>query len=191
MKDRNVIRLKVPLTRGDVSLLKVGDRVLLSGTIVTARDRAHRRIIEVLDTGTPLPVDLTRGVIFHCGPLVRKDGPGWHVVSAGPTTSARLDELAPEVIHRCGVRAIIGKGGMGSRTATALQNDTCVYLAMTGGTAALGARAVRRVREVHWLDLGMPEALWVMDVEDLGPLTVAMDAHGGDLYDRATGAHGT
>ena len=191
MKDRNVIRLKVPLTRGDVSLLKVGDRVLLSGTIVTARDRAHRRIIEVLDAGTSVPVDLTRGVIFHCGPLVRKDGPGWHVVSAGPTTSARLDELTPEVIHRCGVRAIIGKGGMGSRTATALQNDTCVYLAMTGGTAALGARAVRRVREVHWLDLGMPEALWVMEVEDLGPLTVAMDAHGGNLYDRATGAHGT
>ena len=191
MKDRDVIRLKAPFTRGDVSLLKAGDRILLSGTVVTARDRAHRRIIEVLDAGTPLPVDLTGGVVFHCGPLVRKDGPGWHIVSAGPTTSARLDELAPEVIRRCGVRAIIGKGGMGSRTATALQDGTCVYLAMTGGAAALGARAVRRVREVHWLDLGMPEALWVLEVEDLGPLTVAMDAHGGDLYDRATGAHGT
>ncbi len=190
MNEREVIRLNAPLTRGDVSLLKAGDRILLSGTVVTARDRAHRRIIETLNSGNALPVDLTGGVLFHCGPLVRKDGPGWHVVSAGPTTSARLDNLTPEVIRRCGVRAIIGKGGMGSGTAAALRDDTCVYLAMTGGAAALGARAVRRVREVQWLDLGMPEALWVLEVEDLGPLTVAMDAHGGNLYNRETGALG-
>ena len=172
-------------------MLKVGDRVLLSGRVVTARDRAHRRIIESLDAGQTLPVDLAGAAVFHCGPHVRKDGPGWHVVSAGPTTSARLDELAPEVIRRCGVRAIIGKGGMGPATAAALCEGPCVYLAMTGGAAALGARAVRRVREVHWLDLGMPEALWVLEVEDLGPLTVAMDAHGGDLYDRAIEERGT
>ena len=176
------VHLKTPLKEDEVRSLRVGDVVYLSGTLVTARDRAHRRLVELAESGRRPPVDLEGSVIYHCGPLaVRVDG-GWRVVSAGPTTSMRMELLQPKVLEAFGVRMVVGKGGMGDGTSEALTRLGAVYCSMTGGVGSLVAASIKRVVEVHWLDLGVPEAMWVLEVEDLGPLVVSMDSHGGNLY---------
>jgi len=171
-----VRRLTTPLSEEDARGLRAGDLVFLTGKVYTLRDQGHLR---ALDQG--VPVDLEGAVVFHCGPLVRETAGGWDVLAAGPTTSIRMEGLSREFIERFGPRALMGKGGMGHRTAEALREFGCVYLAWTGGAAVLAAEAIRSA-EVQWLDLGTPEALWTFDVEELGPAVVAMDSHGGDLY---------
>jgi len=171
-----VKRLTTPLSEEDARGLRTGDLVFLTGKVHTLRDQGH---IRALDQG--VPVDLEGAVVFHCGPLVRETAGGWDVLAAGPTTSIRMEGLTREFIERFGPRALMGKGGMGRRTSEALQEFGCVYLAWTGGAAVLAAEAIRSA-EVQWLDLGTPEALWTFDVEELGPAVVAMDSHGGDLY---------
>ncbi len=163
--------------------LRAGDVVYLTGTVVTARDAAHRRILEWLKEGKPLPVDLKDGALYHCGPVVRKVGETWEVVAAGPTTSTRMEPYEAEVIEKLGVRIIIGKGGMGAKTREACQKFGAVYAAFTGGAGALAAKAIKEVLGVHWLDLGVPEALWVFRVEEFGPLLVVTDSHGRDLLE--------
>ena len=153
----------------------------ISGTIVTARDAAHRRMLEYLKSGREIPVDLKGGVIYHCGPVVRKKNDEWEVISAGPTTSARMELYEAEVIEKLGVRIIIGKGGMGSKTAEACKKYGAVYTIFTGGAGALAANAIKRVVKVEWLDLGIPEALWVFEVENFGPLLVTIDSTGRNL----------
>ena len=169
--------LTTPLSEEDVEDLRTGDLVSLTGEVFTLRDQGHLR---ALDRG--VPVDLEGAVVYHCGPLVRDTADGWDVLAAGPTTSIRMEGLEPEFIERFRPRALMGKGGMGPRTAEALREFGCVYLAWTGGVAVLAAGAIKSA-EVHWLDLGTPEALWTFNVEDLGPAIVAMDSHGGDLYE--------
>lgn len=160
--------LMTPL--GDEVLdLCAGDRVELSGTIYTARDEAHIRMLE-----DGIPFDPEGAVIFHCGPLISGD----RVVAAGPTTSARMNSLCSFLLD-AGVRAFIGKGGM-SAGVSSLMRGRAVYLAYTGGCAALAASRME-LKGVHFEDLGMAEAVWEISVDRL-PLTVAMDAHGGDLY---------
>jgi len=172
-----------PLREEDVRKLRVGDIVYISGIIVTARDAAHRRMIEYLSKGLEIPVDLKGGVIYHCGPVVSKTDGEWIVLSAGPTTSARMDLYEAEVIEKLGVKMIIGKGGMGSRTAEACKRFGAVYTTFTGGAGALAANAIKRVERVEWLDLGIPEALWVFRVERFGPLLVTIDSTGRNLIE--------
>ncbi|WP_424360040.1 FumA C-terminus/TtdB family hydratase beta subunit [Methanocella sp. MCL-LM] len=174
-------RLKTPINAETAKSLHAGDTVFLTGTMITARDKAHIRMAEYFSAAKPLPFSLEGSVIFHGAPIVRQKGEGWEMVAIGPTTSARMNDLEPPVIAH-GARVIVGKGGMDGRTLQALHDHNSVYLSMTGGAAVLGARMVKRVAVVEWADLGLAEAVWVLDVEDFGPLTVTMDAHMHDLY---------
>jgi fumarate hydratase subunit beta len=172
--------LQTPLKQKDIEKLEAGDVVYISGEILTARDEAHARILEMDEKGEKLPFFLKGAVIFHCGPLMQKKESGWKVVSAGPTTSGRMSKMTPALLEIHEVRAIIGKGGM-KDVAPALKNK-CVYLAYTGGCAALAAELIKEVKTVHWLDLGMPEAVWVLSVEEFGPLIVGIDSKGKDIF---------
>jgi fumarate hydratase subunit beta len=172
--------LQTPLKREDIEKLNAGDVIYISGEILTARDEAHARILEMKEKGKELPFYLEGSVIYHCGPLMQQTEKGWKAVSAGPTTSGRMSKMTPSLLKAYEVRAIIGKGGMKGVT-SALENK-CVYLAYTGGCAALAAQLIKEVKTVHWLDLGMPEAVWVLRVEDFGPLIVGIDAKGKDIF---------
>ncbi|MDF2957822.1 MAG: Tartrate dehydratase beta subunit/Fumarate hydratase class I [Candidatus Alkanophagales archaeon MCA70_species_1] len=176
------MELRPPLVEEDVRKLKIGDVVYVSGEVVAVRDRTQARILEFVRAGRKLPVRLEGGVLFHCGPLVRKVGEGWEVIAAGPTTSWRMSDTTPELLEKLEIRAIIGKGGMSAAVKEAMRKHGAVYLAMTGGCGALAAEHLR-VKEMHWADLAT-EALWVFHAEKLGPLLVAVDAHGNDLYER-------
>ncbi|MEM3586770.1 MAG: FumA C-terminus/TtdB family hydratase beta subunit [Candidatus Bathyarchaeia archaeon] len=176
------VSLTTPLRKEDVADLKVGDVVYLSGAIYTARDMAHIRIMEYLREGKQLPVDLTGAAIFHAGPVVRRKNEEWEVIVIGPTTSTRMEPFSETLLGKLGVKAIIGKGGMNKGTQDALEKYCGVYLLAPPGCAAIQAKFVQKVEAVHWLDLGMPEAIWVIEVKNWGPLVVAMDSHGGNLF---------
>lgn len=176
-------KLKTPIKEEDVRKLRVGDVIYITGLIYTARDQAHRRILEYVEKGQKLPVDLNGSVIFHVGPLMRKEDDNWIVVSAGPTTSTRMNLTTPKLLENFKVRIIIGKGGMSREVAEALKRFGAVYCHFTGGAGVLAAKNIRKVEGVEWLDLGMPEALWKLQVEDFGPLTVTIDSNGNSLYE--------
>ncbi len=176
--------LKTPLQEGEIRGLHAGDTVYVSGLMFTARDDAHHVLLDAAAKGAALPIDPGEMALFHCGPVVEQRDGVWHVVSAGPTTSARMEMFEADFLDRFKTRLIIGKGGMGAQTLEALKRVGAVYTHFTGGAGALAARAVHRVPAVHWLDeLGIPEAVWVFEVERFGPLTVTMDAHGRSSYD--------
>jgi len=177
-------RLATPLREGDVRGLKVGDVVYVSGVIYTARDMAHKRLVELAERGQRPPVEMDGSVIYHAGPVVRKLNGEWEVVSAGPTTSSRMNKVTPLLLKYYPVRMIVGKGGMSQEVAEALKERGAVYCHYTGGAAVLAAKRIKRVAKVEWLDLGIPEALWVLEVEDFGPLIVTMDSHGNSLYEK-------
>ena len=176
------LRLKLPLSEKEIRSLKAGDIIYLSGSIVTARDAAHRRMINHIKMRRLLPISLKGSAIYHCGPIMRRINGKWAVISAGPTTSMRMEPFEGEIIKELGVRLIIGKGGMGLKTTRAMKNYGAVYGAFTGGAGVLAAIFIKRVLDVKWLDLGMPEAMWMFLVEDFGPLVVAIDSHGNNLY---------
>jgi len=171
--------LTTPLGESDITQLNAGDIVYLTGTLFTARDEAHARILEMENKGKQLPFELNGAVIYHCGPLMQQAGNKWHVVAAGPTTSSRMSKMTPSLLEKCDVRALIGKGGM-QNVSGSLKNR-CVYLTYTGGCAALAAESIKDVSNVHWLDLGMPEAVWELNVVEFGPLIVGIDSKGCDL----------
>jgi fumarate hydratase subunit beta len=175
-------KFRTPISEADVRKLKVNDILYVSGTIATARDQAHRRALEFFREGKPLPVNLEGLAVFHCGPVVSKDGNKWTAVAAGPTTSTRMDLFEDEFIKNFKVRVVIGKGGMGKRTTDAMAKYGAVYGAFTGGAAILAARAIKSVKSVEWLDLGTPEAMWIFEVEEFGPLAVAIDSHGNNIF---------
>jgi len=172
-----------PISEKQVRLLKVGDILFISGTILSLRDAGHRRALEYLNKGKPLPVSFSGMALYHVGPVVKKEENRWKVLSAGPTTSARLEMYEAEFIEKTGVRVIIGKGGMGLKTAEACKRFGTVYTIFTGGAGALAAKSVEEVERVEWLDLGIPEALWVMHVKEFGPLIVVIDSNGENFYD--------
>jgi len=176
-------KLRTPISEADIRKLKANDVIYISGTIFTARDQAHRRALELHKEGKKPPIDMAGLAVFHCGPIVKKEGDKWIVVAAGPTTSTRMDLFEDEFIKNFKVRVVIGKGGMGKKTTDAMKQYGAIYGAFTGGAAVLAAKAVKNVKSVEWLDLGMPEALWIFEVEDFGPLTVAIDAHGNNLFE--------
>ena len=171
-------RLTPPLSELDIKGLRAGDLVSITGRIVTARDKAYARVV----AGEKLPVKLRGGVIYHCGPLPRRIPCGWQVISAGPTTSSRMDQMQAEFVKLTGVRALVGKGGVGEEVASQLARLGCVYLAFTGGAGVLAARAIEGIEGIFWEDLGEAEALWVLRVRDFGPLVVAIDTRGNNLY---------
>lgn len=173
--------LKTPLQEEDIRRLRVNDTVYLTGVVVTARDAAHRKFIEYLKEGRPLPIDLKGGVIYHCGPVVKKIDNEWIIVAGGPTTSIRMELYEADIIKYLGVKLIIGKGGMGSKTAQACREFGAVYTTFTGGAGVLAVNAIKRVIKVEWLDLGIPDALWVLEVENFGPLLVTIDTTGRNL----------
>lgn len=176
--------LNTPISEEEVRRLRVGDVIYLSGVVITARDAAHARALELLRRGEKLPVDFSGLAVYHCGPVVRRIDDGWKIVAAGPTTSMRMEVYEAEFIEKTGVRVIIGKGGMGSKTAEACRKFGAVYAIFTGGAAALASRSMRRVVKVEWIDLGIPEALWVIEVDRFGPLMVAIDSNGENFYER-------
>ena len=177
-----VCKFKTPISEEQIRKLKVNDVLYVTGTIVTARDQAHRRALEYFKEGKRLPLNLEGLAVFHCGPVVAKDGDKWIAVAAGPTTSTRMDIFEDEFIKDFKVRVVIGKGGMGKKTTDAMAKYGAIYGAFTGGAAVLAARAIKNVKSVEWYDLGMPEAMWVFEVEEFGPLTVAIDSHGNNLF---------
>jgi fumarate hydratase class I len=168
--------LTTPISEEQVRSLKVGDVVLISGRAYTGRDAVHHHLMK-----HDPPVDLRGGVIYHCGPVVAKEGDGWRITAAGPTTSIREEPYQADVIGRYGVRAVIGKGGMGAKTLAALQQHGAVYLNAIGGAAQFYARAIEKVDGVSLTEFGSPEAMWHLSVKDF-PAIVTMDAHGNSLH---------
>jgi fumarate hydratase subunit beta len=178
-----IYKFITPISEEEIRKLRINDTIYLSGTIVTARDEAHKRALNLHKQGKKLPVNLEGLAIFHSGPLMKKEGDSWHVVAAGPTTSSRMDVFEDQFIKNFKVRIIIGKGGMGKKIVNVMRMHGAVYGAYTGGVAVLAAKAIKQVKGVEWLDLGMPEAMWIFEVEDFGPITVAIDTHGNNLFE--------
>ena len=168
--------LTAPLTEATVRALKVGDVVLINGEMYTGRDAVHAYLMK-----NPPPVDLHGAVLYHCGPVMLKQGDEWTVKAAGPTTSIREEPYQADVIKRYGVRAVIGKGGMGAKTLAALQEFGAVYLNAIGGAAQYYARTVEEVLAVYLMDFGIPEAMWHLKVNGFAAI-VTMDAHGNSLH---------
>ena len=168
--------LRAPLDEATVRSLKVGEVVLISGRMFTGRDAVHHHLM----THEP-PVDLNGAVLYHCGPVMKQDGDSWSVLAAGPTTSIREEPYQADVIKRYGVRAVIGKGGMGAKTLAALKEFGAVYLNGIGGAAQFYARCLPRVDGVSLMEFGTPEAMWHFEADEF-PAIVTMDAHGNSLH---------
>ena len=174
--------LTTPIRDEDLESLRAGDVVYLTGTLVTCRDVAHRRLIEL---GRELPVDLRGGAIFHAGPIVRKKEDGdYEMVSIGPTTSMRMEKFEKAFIEKTGVKLIIGKGGMGLETQEGCVENKAVHAIFPGGCAVLAATKVEKIEAAEWTDLGMPETLWVNRVKDFGPLIISIDTQGNNLIEQ-------
>jgi fumarate hydratase class I len=179
------VRLEPPLSEEKVRALKVGDVVLINGPMITGRDAAHTHLMH---QGSPC--DLNGGILYHCGPVMLKDGTTWRTVAAGPTTSIREEPYEAEVIKRYGLRAVMGKGGMGKKTLAALKDCGAVYLHAIGGAAQFYARCLPKVHGVYLLEeLGVPEAMWVFEARNF-PAIVTMDAHGNSLHEEVAAATG-
>lgn len=179
------IVLMPPLTEAQMRSLKVGDVVLITGEMYTGRDQVHHHLMH-----NEPPVDLRGAALYHCGPVMLKQGDEWTVKAAGPTTSIREEPYEHEVLRRYGVRAVIGKGGMGAKTLAALADTGAVYLNGIGGAAQFYARAIEKVLGVHLMEFGIPEAMWHLRVKQF-PAIVTMDAHGNSLHadvEKETGA---
>jgi fumarate hydratase class I len=177
-----MIKLQLPVSEEAIRALKVGDEVLLSGVIVTARDRAHKYMVE--KRPDEVREILKDTIIYHCGPVMKKHPSGeWEVVAAGPTTSIREEPYQADVMDEYKVRGVIGKGGMGLKTLAGLKKTGAVYLHAIGGLSQVLARKVKKVRGVMKLEeFGVPEAFWILEVEDF-PVVVTMDSHGVSLHE--------
>ena len=178
------VALKVPVSEPEIRKLKVGDIVLISGEMFTGRDAVHAHLMK-----NPAPVDLSGAVIYHCGPVVLKQDSGWKMVAAGPTTSIREEPYQADIIKRFGLRAVIGKGGMGAKTLAGLKESGAVHLQAIGGAAQYYARCIKAVKNVYLMEFGVPEALWQIEVEDF-PAIVTMDSHGNSLHADVEAASG-
>ncbi|MCK4940478.1 Fe-S-containing hydro-lyase [candidate division WOR-3 bacterium] len=173
-----VIKITPPLSDEDIMRLKIGDRVLITGKILTGRDSAHKRLYELIQKGEKLPIEIKGQIIYYVGPAPAK--PGYVIGSAGPTTSYRMDPYAPLLMEH-GLKGMIGKGVRSQSVRDAMKKFKGVYFAATGGAGALIARNIRTATIIAYEDLG-PEAIRELEVEDF-PVIVANDAFGGDLYE--------
>ncbi len=176
MRTGREVTLAAPISESQIRSLRVGDVVMVSGRVYTGRDAVHAYLMK-----HDPPVDLRESVLYHCGPVVVKQDGGWKVTAAGPTTSIREEPYQADIIRRYGVRAVMGKGGMGGKTLAALQEHGAVYLNAIGGAAQFYARCIERADDVSLLEFGTPEAMWHFWVRDF-PAIVTMDAHGHSLH---------
>lgn len=173
--------LSTPIKTEDVTSLKVGDVVYLNGLLVTCRDTGHKR--RVLEGVIP-KVDLNGGAVFHAGPIVKEVDGRLEIVAIGPTTSMRMEKYEKEFIELTGVKLIIGKGGMGEKTTKACVENKVVHAVYPGGCAVVAADQVEELLDAEWLDLGMPEAFYVMRVKEFGPLIISIDTQGNNLFEQ-------
>jgi fumarate hydratase class I len=178
------IALRAPISEAQIRSLSVGDVVLVSGMMYTGRDAVHAHLMK-----NPPPVDLRGSVLYHCGPVVVRDGESWKVTAAGPTTSIREEPYQAEILKKYGVRVVVGKGGMGAKTLAGLQESGAVYLNAIGGAAQFYARCIEAVEGVSLMEFGTPEAMWHLRVRDF-PAIVTMDAHGNSLHKQVEDASG-
>ena len=178
MSENQMKKIRAPFDEATARSLRAGDRVLISGTILAARDAAHKRLVETLDRGEPLPVDLKGAVVYYLGPSPAR--PGQVIGAAGPTTSGRMDAYTPQLLG-LGLKGMIGKGYRSEAVAQAIRDFGAPYLAAIGGAGALVARSIKKYTVLAYGDLG-PEALAALEVEDF-PAIVVMDAHGGNYYE--------
>ncbi len=177
--------LQLPVTEEQIRQLTCEDIVYLSGLIYTMRDMGHRRAVDMLARGETLPFDLRNGALWHCAPIVRKTPQGkWEAISAGPTTSSRFTYLGSELIERLQIRCTIGKGTMMTKAVETMKEVGSCFLNSTGGCAALYAGKIEEVVGVHWTDLGLPEATWILRMKDFGPLIVGIDTRGNSLFEK-------
>ena len=178
--------IQTPLDLKEIRKLRTGDTVLLSGIIYTGRDALHKFLFESKDASR-LPVQLKGSVIYHCGPIVVKEGAGWRVAAAGPTTSYRTSPYIPDIVKRYGVRAFVGKGGLSTEASESLRRYGAVYLSAAGGCAQVLAESIVKVLDVYYYrEFGPPEAVWKLEVKDF-PLLVTVDAHGKDMHREVAG----
>jgi L(+)-tartrate dehydratase beta subunit len=171
--------INTPIHDEAIADLHIGDVVYLSGLLVTGRDDVHRRVVH---EGMDFPLDMNGAAVFHAGPIVREGGGRCELVSVGPTSSIRMEAWAADFIQKTGVKMMIGKGGMGQKTAAACLEYRAVHCVYPGGCAALGAGQVERIENVYWRELGMPECVWLMRVRSFGPLIVSIDTRGKNLF---------
>jgi fumarate hydratase subunit beta len=175
----DMVKIAAPFDRAALASLRAGDGVLLSGTIFTARDAAHKRFMALIDKNEPLPLSLDGQALYYCGPT--PPPANGCVGSAGPTTSSRMDRYAPDILRKTGLLAMIGKGGRSAAVIEAIKERGAVYFAATGGAGALISSCIKSTKIVCYEDLG-PEAVYRFEVDSL-PLIVAIDAQGNDLYE--------
>ncbi|MBN2603834.1 MAG: fumarate hydratase C-terminal domain-containing protein [Candidatus Thermoplasmatota archaeon] len=171
----------IPLNNQDIKQLRIGDVVYVSGVLFTARDESHRLMLKK-DPGE-IPFDTKKMGLYHCGPLMKRINDEWQVVSAGPTTSSRMDIFEEEFIKKFGIRLVIGKGSMDDSLTSVFKKNNCVFTVYTGGAGALAADKIVKVKDVYFLkELGMSEAIWIFEVKNFGPLVVAMDSYGQSIF---------
>ena len=174
--------LTTPISAEDLSNIKIGDVIYLTGQIVTCRDVPHRRVVQ---EGRELPLDIRGGAILHAGPIIRKMGEkSFEMVSVGPTTSMRMEKFEREFIAKTGVRLIVGKGGMGEGTMSGCKEFGAIHCVFPAGCAVVAATQVEEIESADWTELGMPETLWKCRVKEFGPLIVSIDAHGNNLFEQ-------
>lgn len=174
--------INLPATDEDVEKLNIGDTVYINGTVCTARDMAHLQMRELVENGKELPENIAGGAIFHAGPVMKKDeNDQWKLRVIGPTTSIRMEPHA-DFMGRMGVKLIIGKGGMGEDSLAAFKKYKQAYLQAAPGCAVVLAAGIKDVKNVHWYENGMPEAMWVLEADKFGPFVVTMDCKGNSRY---------
>lgn len=174
--------INLPATDVDVEKLNIGDTVYINGTVCTARDMAHLQMRELVENGKELPENIAGGAIFHAGPVMKKDeNDQWKLRVIGPTTSIRMEPHA-DFMGRMGVKLIIGKGGMGEDSLAAFKKYKQAYLQAAPGCAVVLAAGIKDVKNVHWYENGMPEAMWVLEADKFGPFVVTMDCKGNSRY---------
>lgn len=174
--------INLPATDEDVEKLNIGDTVYINGTVCTARDMAHLQMRELVENSKELPENIAGGAIFHAGPVMKKDeNDQWKLRVIGPTTSIRMEPHA-DFMGRMGVKLIIGKGGMGEDSLAAFKKYKQAYLQAAPGCAVVLAAGIKDVKNVHWYENGMPEAMWVLEADKFGPFVVTMDCKGNSRY---------
>ena len=176
------IDLRTPLSSENVLSLRAGDFVSISGSLITGRDKIHKYLAEHRPGKKDIPFELSGAILYHCGPLIRKTEAGYKIISAGPTTSMRVEMYEASVIKEYNLKGIIGKGGMGEKTLSALKENACVYFQAIGGAAVYLAERIKKLLGVWKLDeFGPAEAMWHLETEGF-PAIVTMDAHGNNIH---------
>lgn len=176
--------IKTPVSDDVIKEIEIGDFITITGEIILARDEAHKRALEYVKNNKDLPFKFENAILYHAGPIAKKENENWKIIAVGPTTSTRMEMFEPEFIKNFNIKIILGKGGMRGLTINAFKKYNVLYGAITGGTSLIWAKRIIKVVAVEWLDLGIPEALWKIKVKEFGPILVAIDSNGNSIFDK-------